>query len=197
MQRLLTHALDFIFPPDAETLAVRNLTPEAVRATYRPHSVYGVTALADFHNPHIQALVHEAKFHNNERAWALLSELFLLHTQHYDVVVPIPLSRTRMRKRGYNQVHAVLHAAMQKRVLPIDTTLLTRTRETRPQTELTREARLENMRGAFTAHDPSAVTGKHILIVDDVVTTGSTLRAAHTALLPHHPASVTLLALAH
>lgn len=197
MQQLLTHALDFIFPPDAETLMVRTLTPDQVRAVYRPHVLYGVTALADFHNPRVRALVHEAKFHNNEQAWELLSELFLLHTPTYDAVVPIPLSHARMRERGYNQVHEVLRAATRKRALPIETNILTRTRETKPQTELTREDRLKNMRGAFAALDASAITGKRILIVDDVVTTGSTLHAAQAALLPHHPASVTLLALAH
>ena len=72
-----------------------------------------------------------------------------------------------------------------------------RVRDTRPQTELARNERISNMRKAFIIKQPQQIVGKHIVLLDDVTTTGATLHAAKAALLLHHPASVTCIALAH
>ena len=95
------------------------------------------------------------------------------------VLVPVPLSRKRRRKRGYNQA-AVLAAALgQVTGLAVDVALLQRARDTPTQTALTPEARAANVQGAFMA--PAPVQGTFVL-VDDVCTTGATLASAATAL---------------
>ncbi len=113
------------------------------------------------------------------------------------IFIPIPLSKNRMHTRGYNQVYEILRSLENDSKCIIETSLLVRTRDTPPQTKLSREGRLQNMHNAFRVSDPERVKGKHILIIDDVLTTGATLRAAKAALLPHEPASVTCLAIAH
>lgn len=95
------------------------------------------------------------------------------------VLVPVPLSGRRRRKRGYNQA-AVLAAALgQVTGMAVDVALLQRARDTPTQTALTPEARAANVQGAFMA--PAPVQGTFVL-VDDVCTTGATLASAATAL---------------
>lgn len=98
-----------------------------------------------------------------------------------DIVLPVPLSRERLQERGFNQ--ALLLA---RRLAPhkSDTTVLLRVVSTAPQAQLTRAERLRNLRGVFMV-DPlqrSAVEGRRIVVVDDVMTTGATLHAAAQAL---------------
>ena len=90
-------------------------------------------------------------------------------------VVPIPASLRRARTRGFDQ--AVLLAEAFPAVIP---DALTRTRETPPQASLDRARRLTNVQGAFRAHP--CVAGRSVLLIDDVLTTGSTFRAAAAAL---------------
>jgi ComF family protein len=145
--------------------------------------------------------VHEAKFHGNKKAFMLLGGLLQMYLREQapkvDVIIPLPLSSPRLRARGYNQVYEVLKTQEPEVLNKLDTTSLIRTRNTRPQTELEREARLLNMHNAFSVKNHEKIIGKHILVVDDVSTTGATLHSAKASLLPYNPASVTLIALAH
>jgi predicted amidophosphoribosyltransferase len=112
-------------------------------------------------------------------------------------IIPIPLSPARLRARGYNQVLEILQANPLDPKYTILTNVLVRTRNTRPQTELARSERLTNMHDVFGVVHGESIAGKHILLVDDVTTTGTTLKTAKAALLPYAPASITCLALAH
>lgn len=198
---MLIRILDFIFPPRAETLMVRTLSARDIPYLYTETRVHDAIALSDFRNPQIRALIHEAKFHDNTHAHELLGKLFAVYWKElptpFDVVIPIPLSQKRERARGYNQVQKILECSAHEVPVPLDTTCLTRVRHTTPQTNLPKEARLKNLHGAFSVINPQTITGKRILIVDDVLTTGTTLHTAQVALAMHNPISIRLLALAH
>ncbi len=98
-----------------------------------------------------------------------------------DLIVPIPLHWLRLWKRGYNQ-STLLAAALSGRIgVPVAEKLLRRNRYTKTQTAFGAAQRVKNIRGAFTASPD--VKGKHILLVDDVRTTGATLDTAAKALL--------------
>lgn len=99
---------------------------------------------------------------------------------HFDAVVPVPMSRAKLRRRGYNQAELLARALARRLELRCDTTLLAKRLERRTQSRLDRAERAANVRGAFTAMDGSA--SKSILLVDDVCTTGETLRACAATL---------------
>lgn len=95
-------------------------------------------------------------------------------------IVPIPLHRKRMEKRGFNQAEIIARALGDKLGLPVDTKALKRKKSTSPQKELDPAQRRRNMRDAFQASD--SIKGETLLLVDDIYTTGSTMDMAALAL---------------
>ena len=99
------------------------------------------------------------------------------------LVVPVPLHRTRLAARGFNQA-ALLAARVARRMgAPVLPLLLARDRDTGQQAKLDRRARAENVAGAFRVRQPEDVRGRAVLLVDDVCTTGATLGACSRALI--------------
>jgi ComF family protein len=98
---------------------------------------------------------------------------------NYVVVIPVPLHRTKHRKRGFNQAELIARAALKVGVpgdrLRLCAEVLERKRETISQTGLTSHQRRENLRGAFGVAQPDAMKGREVLVVDDVYTTGATV----------------------
>jgi ComF family protein len=99
-----------------------------------------------------------------------------------DLIVPVPLHRSRERERGYNQSALVARGLGQILGVPVSPRALRRNRGTRTQTELSAEERARNVEGAFEVRDPGKVAGLRVLLVDDVLTTGATLDAGAAAL---------------
>ena len=115
-----------------------------------------------------------------------------------DVVVSVPLHRDRYRQRGYNQADLLARHCAGVLRLPYLPRALARKRATRQQVGLTMEERRSNVTGAFAPGHQGTVArlaGKHVLLIDDVTTTGSTLNAAAAALAPLQPISVRGMAL--
>lgn len=119
------------------------------------------------------------------------------------LAVPVPLHRSKYRLRGFNQARALAQEALRflgkshpgwKLTLAPGT--LMRLRATESQAGLTPRQRRENLRGAFSVSDPAAVAGRHVLLVDDIMTTGATARAAAQALLKAGAESVWVATLA-
>ena len=110
-----------------------------------------------------------------------------------DVIVPVPLHWSRKWKRGYNQAEVLARAIAEELGASVRTDLLKRTRRTATQTRLDIEAKATNVEGAFQAciKKPGTLNGiRHIILIDDVFTTGSTLMACFTALRSVFPPSV-------
>ncbi len=104
-----------------------------------------------------------------------------LRLSQIDVLVPIPLGRTRMRERGHNQAEDLARALGKTLGKSVAPHALVRRRDTRTQTELSRTERWANVAGAF-ACDDAGIRGMRVALVDDVLTTGATLAAAALAL---------------
>lgn len=101
----------------------------------------------------------------------------------FDAVIPVPIHAARLRERGYNQADHVARGIAAVIGRPVWTSTLVRTRYTRTQTQLDAQERSANVSDAFSVPDPSMVHGATLLLVDDVLTTGSTLNACAMALL--------------
>ncbi|EGJ08696.1 ComF family protein [Rubrivivax benzoatilyticus] len=132
-------------------------------------------------------LVAALKFHGRVELAAALAPLVANAAAALpvpEVVVPVPLSARRLAERGYNQAWEIARRAARQRGVPARTDLLERLIDTPPQAELGRAERLANLRAAFHV-PPSAravLAGRRIALVDDVATTGTTLREAAAAL---------------
>ncbi len=119
------------------------------------------------------------------------------------LVIPVPLHRSRHAQRGFNQARllarqalSVLRKTHSGWRLTLAPGTLMRLRATESQAGLTPRQRRLNLRGAFSVSNPAAVAGRHVLVVDDIMTTGATARAAAQALLRANAASVWVATLA-
>lgn len=112
-----------------------------------------------------------------------------LRTPPLDAVAPVPLHSARQRERGFNQAELLAELLAARAGLPL-LRCLERTRYTTTQTRLNRGARMENLRNAFRVRHTSLVTARHLLLVDDVFTTGSTVEECARVLLLAGAASV-------
>lgn len=101
--------------------------------------------------------------------------------RNIDLVIGVPLASERLRERGYNQAALIARRVAERIGLPEAPDAVTRIRNTVSQVELSAAERRENVKGAFRA-DPERVKGRQVLIIDDVLTTGSTLSACAEAL---------------
>lgn len=113
-----------------------------------------------------------------------------------DVAMPVPLHKKRLRLRGFNQSLLLAHGVSERFMIPLNYDNLIRSRDTRPQVELSGSERAENVRGAFSLLRPAEVCEKKILLIDDVFTTGATMNECAKVLKDAGAATVTVLTLA-
>lgn len=129
--------------------------------------------------------LHALKFHGRRALARPLAELIREQCEavlapDVDALVPVPLARARLRERGFNQAELIADRLGALLDLPVRRRWLARVRETAPQTDLAAAERRTNVGGAFVA--TSDVGGLHVVLVDDVLTTGATCRECARAL---------------
>jgi len=160
-----------------------------------PHRLLRIRALGVYAGV-LASLIHLLKYTRKlslaARLGKMMSKLviednFLSRVQ---LIVPVPLHPTRMRERGYNQSELLARNIGEYLNIPISTKSLLRVRNTKSQTRLSPEQRRENVRGAFMLKDTKDIANKHILLVDDVFTTGATLDECAIALIDGGAAAV-------
>ena len=153
------------------------------------------------HNP-VRDLIHTIKYEDHPELGERLSRLYApehLRAGHFadiGVAVPVPLTPSRLRRRGYNQSTYIAHGLSDILDIPLDETLLARRDSNGTQTHRGRESRWESMKKAFYAPHPDLVSRRRVLIIDDVLTTGSTLTACALALMAAGAESVSYYTLA-
>jgi len=155
-----------------------------------------------YYSAELRLLVHRFKFSGRRDLVALFSPLMLAafadwySRADFDLVVAVPLHPGRRRERGFNQAALLARTLARDLGLPISETALGRTRSTQAQSGLSDAQRRLNVRGAFAVRNRTAVQEKHLLLVDDVMTTGATVASASRALLEAGALRVSVLTLA-
>ena len=137
----------------------------------------------------VQNLMHQFKYRGMRQIGNLLGNIAgeqLIKNNSFntvDIIIPVPLHKKRMRERGYNQSTCYAEGLAKKLNAVVEENNLVRTIATETQTHRSRFARFENMREVFTVTNPERLINKHVLLVDDIITTGSTLEACGIQLL--------------
>lgn len=113
-----------------------------------------------------------------------------------DLIIPVPLHPSKERARGFNQSLEICKGFSQATGIPVDATILLRTKTSETQTKRSRFERWVNVEGIFGVSNLDSINGKHLLIIDDVITTGSTLEACANELLSGEGVRLSVAAIA-
>jgi ComF family protein len=146
----------------------------------------------------LERVLHAYKFERHDflsdELSELLVELIYRHDDSFDAVIAVPMHASKLRRRGYNQSELLARGLSRRIGVPFRADLMTRLVDREPQSTLPRSARAGNVRGAFAAS--RAAAGLSLLLVDDIATTGETLRACARALRRQRAAIICALTIA-
>lgn len=137
----------------------------------------------------VQNLIHEMKYRGHKEVGTFLGRMYgaqLAEVDHYqslETIIPIPLHKKKLKKRGFNQAALFGQGLAEALNIKMDTQSVVRRVATSTQTKKTRYKRWENVSEIFYIDNPSALEGKQILLVDDVITTGATMEACLQTLI--------------
>lgn len=140
-------------------------------------------------NSLIESVVYELKYKGNKDIGRYMGKMlggFLKDSNRFadiDVVIPLPLNVRRLKKRGYNQSTMLAEGISSVWNKPVNEKAVIRKINTETQTHSGRIARLENMQNVFEVYVPEAIQNKHVLLIDDVITTGASLEACGAEIL--------------
>lgn len=154
---------------------------------------------------HVQQLIHALKYYDNKELGYQLGKIAALEYinkglfTNVDYLIPIPLHPRKQRKRGYNQAEWIAMGIQSVTNIPIHTTAVRRIHSTETQTHKQVYERWKNVQSIFELSDAGALSGKHILLIDDVITTGATMEACINTLLSSSGIQISIfgLAIAH
>lgn len=143
--------------------------------------------------------VYDMKYHHRPDVGVALGRLMATELQPsgffdgIDLLVPVPLAPRRLRERGYNQSCQLALGVSRVTGLPVSEDVVCRTTFTSSQTQLSRQNRQENVEGVFLLRQAERLKGRHVLLIDDVITTGATVTACARELLRAENVRVSLL----
>ncbi|MVN76306.1 ComF family protein [Hymenobacter sp. HMF4947] len=150
----------------------------------------------------VQHLLHQLKYKGQQQVGKALGHLYASELvaaglqAEFDLVVPVPLHRRKLARRGYNQADAFAEGLVLALPCPHAATALRRTEHTTTQTRKSRTERWQNVATVFEVAEPTTIAGRHVLLVDDVLTTGATLEACAAVLLAAGARAVSIATIA-
>lgn len=165
------------------------------------HSPFRLNRSAVKYNEHSKNLILAFKFMDKTDNAPLLAKWLKLAGKDIfeagvDMIIPVPLHYMRLLKRRYNQSSLLARELGRLSGVAVDYSSVVRHRHTRPQVEFSGSARVKNIKGAFTVKHPEKIKGKRVVLIDDVMTTGSTLKECALALKKAGAKSVDTLTVA-
>lgn len=166
----------------------------------KPHYTFARAALV--YEGIILDAIHQFKYGRNITHGALLAGLLAdfnfpdMDWNNFDVMIPVPLHRRRLRDRGFNQALILARTLGKKHGLAVDFSLLKRRKLTLTQTGLDKKERASNIKGAFVVAHPARLKEKNVILVDDVLTTGATVNECAKTLIKAGAKQVAVITLA-
>jgi len=151
----------------------------------------------------VQTLMLQLKYHHNKKVGILFGRLMgeaiaaQEKLQQIDLLIPIPILHAKINSRGYNQSQVIAMGMQQVWNRPIIHDVLIKKSWSNSQTKKNRKERLQHIPDLFYVQNTECIKGKHILLVDDVLTTGGTLEAAIASLMTGSPASISIAVAAY
>jgi len=179
--------------PGSSHLCKDCLTGEPAFLRARSYGMYEGTLLE---------AIHLFKYSGNTAVGSMLGRMMArtaydsFDYSDFDVIMPIPLHRKKLRARGFNQSLVLARILAREKKIPLDWKTVKRSVDTPPQVGLGKSERFRNVRGAFAVGDASRLRDTRVLLVDDVYTTGNTVSACAELLMEKGAASVSVLTLA-
>lgn len=149
-----------------------------------------------------QQLLYSFKYQGYEAVGLSLGRWFggfMLKTidiSNIDLIVPIPLHKSKLKKRGFNQSAIIAKGISEMTGIPVQLDIVKRISKNKSQTKKSRFSRMMNVKEIFRVRNSPAIENKHVLLVDDVITTGSTIASCATVLLNAGAGSVSIASLA-
>lgn len=214
LQQFWDYLIDIVLPPRTDFEIVRKLDEKSINNLPKALSVEKadwIHPLFQYKDNKVRAVIWELKYKDNTRALehigkllyeeilALVSDISLFNADAEFLLIPIPISHERRSERGYNQSEYIAKSVLENdlgHVLLYAPQWFSKIRETAEQNKSsTRQERMENLNGCFEARPE--VEGKYIILIDDVVTTGSTLSEARKTLLEAGAREVFAFTIAH
>ncbi|MFA6536156.1 MAG: phosphoribosyltransferase family protein [Candidatus Paceibacterota bacterium] len=218
MEKLLAigrQIISFIFPPEPLVAELEATSPIELRKiasrVLLPPADF-INSCFDYHTPLIRQAIWELKYRGNPKVASLLGKILseeitaelaeksIFEKFNSPLLIPIPLSKKRRQERGFNQSELLAEEIIKndsQKILMLDTKSFIKTKDTSPQTKISREQRLKNLADCFEVARPEAVRGRNIILIDDVSTTGATLKEARRTLLASGAKSIIAFTLAH
>lgn len=151
----------------------------------------------------VQHLIHQLKYKGQQHVGVSLGKLYGYELRNsvdfkgIDIIIPVPLHSKKQRKRGYNQSTCFAQGLAETMGLTVNSTVLFRSAASETQTKKSRFTRWKNVERIFYTKNEEQLTDKHILLVDDVITTGATLEACAQALLKTQGVKVSIATIAY
>lgn len=162
-----------------------------------------VTSLFYFaHHPGYRQLIHHIKYRDGKACARYMGQLAAREVVEgglftdIDAIIPVPLHPRRRAQRGFNQSEEIAQGISLQTGIPVWSDLLIRTKHNPTQTRKQREERWDNVKSIFHLSQPTKAVGRHLLLVDDVLTSGSTLEACARELLNAEGLRISILTLA-
>jgi len=167
-----------------------NVKNNALEASFKGRIVIkDATSLLLYHKIGIvQKLIHQLKYKNQQEIGTFFGNWLgneiknSNRFENLDYIIPVPLHKKRFQERGYNQLDYFGNALSQILEIPYETNLLKKVTNTKKQSKKNRLARMDKVETIFSLNNYKDFSGKHFLLIDDVITTGATIESCYTCL---------------
>lgn len=168
----------------------------------KPTNYTWITSMWDYRDPYVTTIMRTLKNHPNRRLCSVLMKTIINHhsnlKQREFVIVPVPIHRTRFQERGFNQSLLLAEEYAKHTQQKLFPHVLYKKHQTHKQGTLTsKQSRLHNLQNSFAVRDSSKIKNQHVLIIDDITTTGTTLVELQKTLVAAGAKSVSALTVAN